>query len=106
MSKTTVSTPIINQLEQITGKNHVTTAKADLICYSYDATQKQYLPDVVVHPANVEQVSQIMKLANKHAIPVFPRGAGSGFTGGSLPTSGGMVLGLTRLIISGSAEPI
>lgn len=97
MSKTTVSTPIINQLEQITGKNHVTTAKADLICYSYDATQKQYLPDVVVHPANVEQVSQIMKLANKHAIPVFPRGAGSGFTGGSLPTSGGIVLGLTRL---------
>ena len=88
---------IIAKLQQISGKDQVLTDKADLICYSYDATQKQYLPDVVVHPGSVEEISQIMKLANENKIPVFPRGAGTGFTGGSVPTTGGIVLGLTRL---------
>ncbi len=88
---------IIATLEQICGKEHVSTLKADLICYSYDATQKQFLPDVVVHPANTEEISRIMKLANDNGFPVFPRGAGSGFTGGSLPVGGGVVMVLTRL---------
>ena len=88
---------IIEKLQQISGNDQVLTAKADLICYSYDATQKQYLPDVVVHPASVDEISQVMKLACEHKIPVFPRGAGTGFTGGSVPVSGGIVLGLTRL---------
>ncbi|MCD6582041.1 MAG: FAD-binding protein [Desulfuromusa sp.] len=88
---------ILTALQQISGKEQVLTDKADLICYSYDATQKQYLPDVVVHPGSVEEISKIMKLANEKKIPVFPRGAGTGFTGGSVPTAGGIVLGLTRL---------
>lgn len=88
---------IIANLQQISGKEQVLTDKADLICYSYDATQKQYLPDVVVHPGSVEEISQIMQLASEKKIPVFPRGAGTGFTGGSVPTAGGIVLGLTRL---------
>ena len=87
---------IITTLQKISGKEQVLTDKADLICYSYDATQRQFLPDVVVHPGSVEEVSRIMKLANDHKIPVFPRGAGTGFTGGSVPTAGGIVLGLTR----------
>ncbi len=88
---------ILDQLKTICGTQHVTTEKADLICYSYDATQRQFLPDVVVHPANSSEISAIMKLANDYKVPVFPRGAGSGFTGGSLPTSGGIVMGLSRL---------
>ncbi len=88
---------IIAALGQICGKEYVSTLKADLICYSYDATQKQFLPDVVVHPANTEEISRIMKLANDNGFPVFPRGAGSGFTGGSLPVGGGVVMVLTRL---------
>ena len=88
---------ILKNLEEICGKDHVTTATADLICYSYDATQRQYRPDVVVHPGSNEEISAIMKLANSARVPVFPRGAGSGFTGGSLPVSGGIVLGLSRL---------
>jgi glycolate oxidase len=88
---------IIAELKQICGSDYVSTEKADLICYSYDATQKQFLPDVVVHPANSDEISRIMVLACEHGFPVFPRGAGSGFTGGSLPVSGGIVLVLTRL---------
>jgi glycolate oxidase len=92
-----LNTEFITKLEQIAGKEYVSTAQADLICYSYDATQKQFLPDVVVHPGTPDEISRIMRLANETRVPVFPRGAGSGFTGGSLPTAGGIVLVTTRL---------
>jgi len=88
---------IIKALQDIVGADQVTTEQADRICYSYDATQQQFLPDVIVFPADSEQISQIMKLANREKIAVFPRGAGSGFTGGSLPTKGGIVVVTTRL---------
>lgn len=88
---------IVSELASIVGKNNVFTSKADRICYSYDATQQSYLPDVVVHPGSTDEISRIMKLANSEMIPVFPRGAGSGFTGGSLPTSGGIVLCTERM---------
>jgi len=83
---------IVEALKKIVGASQVSTEKADLICYSYDATQQKFLPDVVVHPSTTEQISRIMQLANEKKVPVFPRGAGSGFTGGSLPTKGGIVL--------------
>ena len=92
-----LNTEFIVKLEKVVGKEYVSTNQADLICYSYDATQKQFLPDVVVHPGTPEEISRIMKLANEFRIPVFPRGAGSGFTGGSLPVCGGIVLVTTRL---------
>lgn len=88
---------IIRILSDIVGKENVTTQKADLLCYSYDATQLKFLPDVVVHPLTAEEISLIMKMANAEKIPVFPRGAGSGFTGGSLPTRGGIVLATERM---------
>jgi len=83
---------VIDRLKEIVGAAQVSTEKADLICYSYDATQQKFLPDVVVHPQTTEQISRIMRLANERKVPVFPRGAGSGFTGGSLPTRGGIVM--------------
>jgi glycolate oxidase len=92
-----LSEQIINELKSIVGKDNVFTSKADRICYSYDATQQSFLPDVVVHPGSTEEISRVMKLANRELIPVFPRGAGSGFTGGSLPTRGGIVMCTERM---------
>jgi glycolate oxidase len=91
------SEQIITELQSLVGKSNVTTEMADRICYSYDATQKSFLPEVVVHPGSTPEISEIMKLANRERIPVFPRGAGSGFSGGSLPTKGGIVLCTERL---------
>jgi len=51
----------------------------------------------VVHPDSTDEISRVMKLANRELIPVFPRGAGSGFSGGSLPTRGGIVLCTERM---------
>ena len=88
---------LVKILHDIVGKENVSTQKADLICYSYDATQQQYLPEAVVFPADAQEISLVMKMANAEKIPVFPRGAGSGFSGGSLPTKGGIVLCTERL---------
>jgi len=87
----------IHELASIVGADNILTEKQDLICYGYDATQMEYLPDAVVHPANAAEVSAVLKLANRCGFPVFPRGAGSGFTGGALPKAGGVVLVVTRM---------
>lgn len=88
---------IIQILADIVGQENVSTEKAELLCYSYDATQQKFLPEVVIFPLKAEEISRVMKLANDEKIPVFPRGAGSGFTGGSLPTRGGIVLSTERM---------
>jgi glycolate oxidase len=67
------------------------------MCYSFDATNQKFLPDAVAFPRTAEQVSSLMRCANLHRFPVIPRGAGSGFAGGSLPVEGGHVLTLTRM---------
>ena len=92
-----LAAPILKELTAIVGKDHLLTDPADLLCYSYDATQQSFLPDVVVHPADAGQIAAILKLANRERIPVYPRGAGSGFTGGALPTKGGIVLTTERM---------
>jgi glycolate oxidase len=88
---------VVKELEEIVGAENVSTAPSDKITHSYDATQQRFLPDVVVYAATTEEVSRIVRLANLRKIPVLPRGAGSGFTGGSLPVKGGIVLVLTRM---------
>ena len=79
---------IVTELKKLLGPANVATDLQDLICYGYDATQMEFLPDAVVHPAGPEEVSLVLKLANREQIPVFPRVAGSGFTGGALPKGG------------------
>lgn len=88
---------IIGELQAIVGSQNIATEKQDLICYGYDATQMEFLPDAVVHPANAEETAAVLRLANLRRFPVFPRGAGSGFTGGALPKAGGVVLVTTRM---------
>ena len=88
---------VIRSLKGIVGKDNVYTENSDRITHSYDATQKSFLPDVVVYVQSAEQVSGVVKIAGKNSIPLLPRGAGSGFTGGTLPVRGGIVLVLTRM---------
>lgn len=69
--------------------------------YSYDSSPVPLLPankpDAVVRPRNSAEVSQIMKIASAHGIPVTPRGAASGRSGGSIPLSGGISLAMDRM---------
>ena len=92
-----LSQSIAKELNNIVGKENITNSREDLICYSYDATNQKFLPDAVVFPKSAEEISLILKLANKEAFPVIPRGAGSGFSGGSLPVEGGVVVSMERM---------
>ncbi|MGQ9619065.1 MAG: FAD-binding oxidoreductase, partial [Candidatus Aminicenantia bacterium] len=67
--------------------------------YSRDESGKYYfhIPDIVLKPTSSNQISQILKIANRERIPVTPRGAGSGLSGGCIPICGGIVLSLERM---------
>ena len=68
--------------------------------YAHDevADKRMYrMPEVVVKPATAGEISQIMKLANRERIPVTPRGAGSGLSGGAVPAFGGILLSVERM---------
>ncbi|MCK5187783.1 MAG: FAD-binding protein [Deltaproteobacteria bacterium] len=87
----------LHEIASIVGKENLLTVKEELMCYSYDATNQKFLPEAVVFAFNPQQISEIMLLANQYLFPVIPRGAGSGFVGGSLPVEGGLVLVLTKM---------
>lgn len=84
-------------LADILGEENFTVVEEDLLCYSYDATGLKFIPEGVAFPATTEEVSKIVKLANIEGFPIIARGAGSGFTGGSLPVEGGLVLSTERM---------
>jgi len=88
---------IIKQLKKIVGPDHVSTAREDLLCYSYDSSGVEYLPEAVAFPGTTGEVSAIMSLAAREIFPVVPRGAGTGMTGGALAAAGGLVLVMSRL---------
>ena len=86
----------IQALEDFVGKENVYSDKAHMIAYSYDATRTRYEPDAVVFPRDEEDISRILVYCNHHKIVITPRGAGSGFTGGALPTNGGITLAMEK----------
>jgi glycolate oxidase len=86
----------LKHLIGIVGEKNVYSDKAHLLAYSYDATRERFEADAVVFPRHEEDISNILKYCNEHRIVIVPRGAGSGFTGGALPSSGGIVLALEK----------
>jgi glycolate oxidase len=92
----TLKSSTYRKLKNILGKANISKEKEDLVCYGYDATKQTFLPDAVLFPENTKQVSLVLKLANKEGFPVIPRGLGSGMTGGSIATKGGVVLVMTH----------
>lgn len=91
-----MDTKVLSALREVFGER-LFTSREQRICYSYDATGKIFLPEAVVFPLDTEEVRRVVLLANEHRFPVIPRGAGSGFSGGSLPVQGGVVLSTERM---------
>ncbi|MDR2635316.1 MAG: FAD-binding protein [Campylobacteraceae bacterium] len=91
-----IDTPHIKALADIVGTENIYTDKAHLIAYSYDATRTRYEPDCVVFPRDEKDVSGILRYCNEHKLIIIPRGAGSGFTGGSLSVKGGIILAFEK----------
>src|SRR5258708_31785435 len=82
------------------GEPDVLARPADLGAYAYDAfgaSGERHLPDAVVFPATTEEVAGVVQVCAQHDVPVVPRGAGTGYAGGSIPTRGGVVVTLVRM---------
>jgi glycolate oxidase len=88
---------LLRELQAIVGKQWASNEPEDLICYGFDATFKEAMPDAVVSPAATEEVSRVMRVACREGIPVVARGLGSGLAGGTIPIRGGIVLNMTRM---------
>ncbi|MBT9167453.1 MAG: putative FAD-linked oxidoreductase [Syntrophomonadaceae bacterium] len=72
-------------------------SKKDLLAYSFDATSRQEMPEVIVFPLSTAEVSAVMKVAHRERIPVVPRGAGTNLSGGTMAVRGGVILELSRM---------
>jgi len=89
---------VVARLKTISGEEHVLVAVEDRTPYGSDETEDlHFMPAVVVRPGNADEISEVLKLANEFRIPVTPRGAGTGLSGGALPVFGGIVLSTERL---------
>src|SRR5688572_32723870 len=81
------------------------TDPVDCYAYAYDNTRKIFPPDAVVFPVTALEVQAIVRLCNKYATPLTPRGRGTGTSGGSLPEQGGVVLSLERMLRIVAVDP-
>jgi glycolate oxidase len=88
----------IDLFKKITGDAYVFVDEESLNNYAHDETENlHFLPDIVIKPRTAEEISQIMIICNQHKIPVTPRGAGTGLSGGALPHLGGVLLSMERM---------
>ena len=95
----------ILRLKKALGTECVSTDPSELVAYAYDASGLEGRPRAVVHPLKARDVSVFLALADEARVPVYPRGAGSGLTGGSVPVQEGVVLDLSGMRRILSIEP-
>ena len=88
----------IDSFKNIVGDSYVFTDEENLNNYAHDETENlHFLPEVVIKPRSAQEISNIMVICNEHKIPVTPRGAGTGLSGGALPHLGGVLLSMERM---------
>ncbi|MDP2791627.1 MAG: FAD-linked oxidase C-terminal domain-containing protein [Rectinemataceae bacterium] len=95
-----VTQAVIEELRAILGARNVIADEERMEAYSHDETSAEeygHMPDVVVTPTSTTQVAEVVKLANRQRLPLTPRGAGSGLSGGAIPVFGGIVLSLEKM---------
>lgn len=97
MNYSKLSPGIIEALIKVLGKEYVHTDDEFLNTYGRDETENlHYKPAVIVRPRTAQEISAIIKIANIENIPVTPRGAGTGLSGGALAIYGGICLSMER----------
>jgi glycolate oxidase len=88
---------IVQELSNLLGESHVLHSAYDLTMYEYDASIDRGKPDIVVLPVSAVEIAAIVKLAARYNVPIVPRGAGTGLSGGAIPIYGGIVIVFTRM---------
>lgn len=92
-----MSNSLAHDLSSLLGPEAVSADPETLATHAKDRWFASRTPDVVVFAQSAEQVSTLLEFANRHGIPVTPRGAGVGYVGGCVPAEGGIALSLARM---------
>ena len=92
-----LSAPFVSSIEQVVGAPFVTRETKALEAYGVDALGRGQAAELVVWPATRDEVAAVARLCNAARVPLTARGGGTGYTGGAVPTRGGVVLSLERL---------
>lgn len=95
------SSALIEQLQRVVGPGNVVHTATDLMVFEYDGSVDAAIetarPVAVVMPDSAEQVASVVQIAAREGLPVVPRGAGTGLSGGSVAQRGGIVIATTRM---------
>lgn len=92
-----ITDQILTRLSEIVGADNIFTERDQLHKYAHDETEDLvFYPQAAVSPANAAQISALMKLCNENMIPVTPRGAGTGLSGGALAVHEGLLISMEK----------
>ncbi len=97
MTSAALPRTVIRDLQRAVGREHVLWRPEEIVAFEYDATIERFAPQAVVFPGSADEVSAVVRVARAHRLPVIPRGAGTGLSGGAVAAVGGVVVALTRL---------
>ncbi len=89
--------PLISDLSAVVGEKYVIWKPEDLLVYEYDGSIDRATPQAVVLPSTAEEVSEVVRIANRHGVYIVARGAGTSLSGGAVPLRDAVVIALTRL---------
>lgn len=92
-----VKTSDFKKLARLLPKDELTLDPTVLAAYAGDKWFASHLPEAVARPRSTTSVAALLRFANRHKIPVTPRGSGHGYVGGAVPVRGGIVLSLERM---------
>ena len=92
-----ITSSLLSDLEAIVGRDYVRTADDVRDTYGADALKRGHPADAVVCPDGANEVAGIVRLCAASRVPIVPRGAGTGYTGGAVPIRGGVVISLERM---------
>lgn len=88
---------LVAALSAVVGQSNVLYRREDLLVYEFDGTIERTAPHAVVFPGDAAEVAEVVRICNRLAMPITPRGAGTGLSGGSVPTRRGVVVATARL---------
>lgn len=87
----------VQDLQRAVGPRAVLHRDQDLLLYEYDGSIDKGRPEAVVFPRSTEEVVEVVKIAGRYDLPFVGRGAGTGLSGGVIPTRGGIMIGFSRM---------
>jgi glycolate oxidase len=101
-----VTREVVRELQRALGKERVLSTPEELVAYEFDGTIERGKPQAVVFPEATEHVAAAVRIAHRFDVPVVPRGAGTGLSGGAVATVGGVIVALTRMKRIVSIDPV